>query len=109
MDHSASLCAWRRPTRRRRRIDLDDLIDGEHRAGRRRRWLGAVGGTAAAVIAIAVGAAVIQGYGASPGGTPFGNPGPGTAQPNPTGKGTPGPEDPSVPTPTEPTGSLSPG
>jgi hypothetical protein len=85
------------------RIDLDDLIDGEHRAGRRRRWLGAVGGTAAAVIAIAVGAAVIQGNGASPGGTPFGNPGPGTAQPNPTGKGAPGPEDPSVPTPTEPT------
>jgi hypothetical protein len=85
------------------RIDLDDLIDGEHRVGSRRRWLGAVGGTAAAVIAIAVGAAVIQGYGASPGGMPFGNPGPGTAQPNPTDKGAPGPEDSSVPTPTEPT------
>lgn len=84
------------------RIDLDDLIGGVHRARRRRRWLGAVGGTAAAVIAIAVGTALILGSGAPPGATPFGNPG-STENPNPTAKSEPGPADPSVPTPTEPT------
>jgi len=57
-------------------IDVDALLEGEHRAARRRRWLGTAGAAAGVVTAIAVGVALIGGYGGSPRGTPVGGPGP---------------------------------
>jgi hypothetical protein len=54
-------------------IDVDTLIEGEHRTARRRRWLAAVAGIAAAVTAVILGVAAVSGHGPSARATPGGD------------------------------------